>query len=205
MLLVIFIFALLFFLSRENFEENKKQPLSNQTISREFKNVSMKISSPVFSNNEKIPSKYTCDGENINPPLEFFEIPEGTKSLALIVDDPDVPKNIREDGLWVHWVLWNIPPNVREIPESVDISSGTRASEATLFGAIEGENTSRGRGYTGPCPPDREHRYFFKLYALDIMVPSEFVWKDPNTDFEKAMEGHILEKAELIGRYERIE
>src|SRR3989304_9638033 len=114
----------------------------------------MKIQSPSFENNQSIPSKFTCDGENINPPLEFLDIPENTKSLVLIMDDPDAPM-----GLWVHWTVWNIDPATSGIPENQKFE-----------GAMEGMTSSGKTGYGGPCPPDKEHRYFFKLYALDTTL-----------------------------------
>lgn len=150
----------------------------------------MNIESNAFAYNGKIPAKYTCDGENVNPPLAWSSAPENTKSLVLIMDDPDVPKYIREDGLWVHWTLWNIAPEIRTIEEN-----------SVPQGAVEGMTTFGKPGYGGPCPPDREHRYFFKLYALDTMLslPS-FATKN---ELEKAMQNHILAQAELVGVYER--
>lgn len=105
------------------------------------------------------------------------------------MDDPDVPKNLKPDGLWIHWLVWNMPPGVSGIPE------GAKAP------GVVGQNTSGGNDYTGPCPPDREHRYFFKLYALDMVLTDARI--TDKTDLEKIMEGHILEKAELMGRYQR--
>lgn len=150
----------------------------------------MKIISPAFEHGQSIPKAYTCDGKNISPPLTFVDVPPEAKSLALIVDDPDVPKNLRSDGLWIHWLVWDIPPSITEIPE------GTKPP------GVVGQNTSGTSGYTGPCPPDREHRYFFKLYALDtILTEAKIATKD---DLEKAMNGrHVIETAELMGRYNR--
>ena len=145
----------------------------------------MKISSPVFGHNEAIPSKYTCDGENVNPPLVISGVPTGAKSLVLIVDDPDATR-----GTWVHWILWNIRPDVSEIFEA-----------SVPPDAIQGQ-TSFGRpGWGGPCPPSGTHRYFFKLYALNT-----FLNLSPGADkavLEKAMSGAVLESAELIGLYQR--
>ncbi|MDP3726680.1 MAG: YbhB/YbcL family Raf kinase inhibitor-like protein [bacterium] len=145
----------------------------------------MKIESSAFKHNTLIPQKYTCDGENINPALMFLNIPKGTKSLALIMDDPDAPV-----GLWVHWVLWNISPDTKEIEENY-----------TPKDAIEGMTSFGKEGYGGPCPPNGEHRYFFKLYALDseLVLPTT---ADKET-LEEAMVGRVLEKAELIGLYSR--
>jgi len=149
----------------------------------------MKIISTQFKHNEHIPAKYTCNGENINPPLEFSDIPEQAKSLALIMEDPDVPKHLREDGMWNHWLLWNIEPSTTQILEGQEPE------------AIHGITTSNTLNYVGPCPPDREHRYFFKLYALDI----ELELKEGATKEEllHTMTGHILDEAELIGLYEQ--
>lgn len=147
----------------------------------------MKISSPVFEHNQTIPVKYTCDGVDANPPLEISDIPEGTKSLALIVDDPDAPM-----GTWVHWTAWNISPGVKEIKEN-EIPSG----------ATEGMTDFKKPGYGGPCPPKGHgvHRYFFKLYALDseLDLPAEA----DKEAIEKAMEGHVLAETRIIGLYRR--
>jgi len=149
----------------------------------------MKLSSEAFKQNGKIPSKYTCQGLDINPPLEISDVPEGTKSLTLIMDDPDVPERIRKDRLFVHWVVYNIDPNVREIKEGIP-------SLGTL-----GQNSGGMSRYTGPCPPDKEHRYFFKLYALDSRLSlQEGATKEAVL---KTMEGHILAQCELIGRFEK--
>jgi Raf kinase inhibitor-like YbhB/YbcL family protein len=145
--------------------------------------VSMKILSLEFEHNGSLPQKFTCQGEDVNPALIIDEIPEKAKSLALIVDDPDAPM-----GTWVHWVVFDIPP--------VD-----RIEENSIPGK-QGRNDSGSSGYVGPCPPSGTHRYFFKLYALDkILNLSEGLAKK---DLEKAMQGHILQQAELIGLYKKI-
>ena len=150
----------------------------------------MKLTSPAFEHSGKIPSEYTCDGEDISPELKIEDIPDNAKSLALIMDDPDVPKNIRPDGLWVHWVVWNIPTDTKKI---------VKANEPE---GVQGITNFGRTGYGGPCPPDREHRYFFKLYALDISLDiPEGSSKDV---LEKAMKGNIIEQTELIGLYEKI-
>ncbi len=149
----------------------------------------MKLAS-VFENGEKIPSKFSCDGDNVNPPLTFSDIPAGTKSLALIMEDPDVPKYLKPDGIFDHWVVWNMSPTSKGIAEKSEPDG------------VVGQNGRGGLQYTGPCPPDREHRYFFYLYALDTQLS---IPKTSNkSDLLKAMERHIIEKAELMGRYERI-
>ena len=150
----------------------------------------MKISSPVFEHNGTIPQKYTCQGKNVNPPLTFSDIPAEAKSLALIMDDPDVPNCVRPDCMYDHWILYNVSPSIRSIAEHAAAPPG-----------VQGKNTSGQNRYTGPCPPDREHRYFFKLYALDKML--SLPEGSSKRDLEKAMKGHILAEAELIGRYEK--
>lgn len=149
------------------------------------KEVQMKISSSAFEQNGQIPKKYTCDGSDVNPPLKFEGVPVEAKSLALIVDDPDAPV-----GTWVHWVVWNIDPNNTEIKEN-----------SVLKGAQQGMNDFRKHDYGGPCPPSGTHRYFFKLYALDTML--NISSNSKKSDLEKAMKGHVLEKAEIIGLYKR--
>jgi len=143
------------------------------------------IKSPAFENKKEIPSKYTCDGEDINPPLIIENVPKGTKSLVLIVDDPDAPM-----GLWVHWILWNISPDTKEIKEG-----------SVPKGAIEGINDFKKNEYGGPCPPFGTHRYFFKLYALDTILKLDKNSK--KDDLEKAMKDHIIEKTEILGLYKR--
>jgi len=143
------------------------------------------VSSPVFKNNGTIPSKYTCDGANVTPPLFLEHVPAGAKSLALIVDDPDAPA-----GIWVHWVLWNIHPETKEITEN-----------SVPKGAQQGMNDFRKQAYSGPCPPSGTHRYVFKIYALDTifnMSPDA-----TKADLEKAMKGHIIEQAYVTGLYKR--
>lgn len=149
----------------------------------------MQFTSPEFNNNSRIPSEYTCDGKDINPPLEISGVPQGAKSLVIIMDDPDVPKHLRADGMWDHWIKFNIPPTI------IKIVAGEEPK------GVSGLGTSGNLQYHGPCPPDREHRYFFKLYALDSNLSlSEGVIKK---EVEKAIKGHILEQAVLVGVYER--
>ena len=153
--------------------------VSSQTLKG---GMDMRLSSPEFKNNDFIPKKFTCQGEDINPALIMEDIPKETKSLALIVDDPDAPM-----GTWVHWVVFDISP-VSQIEEN-------------SIPAKQGSNDSGRKGYHGPCPPSGTHRYFFKIYALDTMLNlKEGINK---FDLEKAMEGHILAKAELIGLYKK--
>jgi len=150
----------------------------------------MRLTSTAFQHNGKIPSKYTCDGLNISPPLEIYDIPKEAKTLALIMEDPDVPKKIRPDGMWDHWIVWNIDPKI------ISIGNGKEPE------GVEGKTTYGRLGYGGPCPPDREHRYFFKVYALNIKL--KLPEGSSKQELLKAMQGHIIDNAELIGRYERI-
>jgi Raf kinase inhibitor-like YbhB/YbcL family protein len=144
----------------------------------------MRLSSPAFEHEGTIPCRYACDGQGGHPPLLFSGIPEGAKSLALIMDDPDAPL-----GLWVHWTVWNIAPETREIGEG-EVPAG--ASEGL---------TSAGRGgYRGPCPPDREHRYFLRLYALDTRLDLD-VLQTGKEELKEAMHGHVVARAELMGRH----
>lgn len=143
----------------------------------------MQLTSPAFAHESSIPLLYTCDGQDRSPKLAWTDPPENTQSFALIVDDPDAP-----NGDWVHWVLFNIPSNARELPEG-----GTLGTSG---------NNSWGKiGYNGPCPPNGTHRYFFKLYALDTIL--DLPEGASKADILAAMKGHILEQAELMGRYAR--
>jgi len=147
--------------------------------------VKLEVSSTAFKENTSIPKKYTCDGKDINPPLTIENVPPGTKSLALIVDDPDAPM-----GIWVHWVLWNIDPKTREIKEN-----------SVPQGAIQGINDFGKSSYGGPCPPSGTHRYFFKAYALDTVL--NLPQNSRKADLEKAMKGHILGQGQLMGTYKK--
>ena len=143
----------------------------------------MKLSSPVLEKNKFIPRKYTCQGGDVNPPLFIEEIPSGTKSLALIVDDPDAPM-----GTFVHWVVYDIP------------TTTSRVDEDSVPGK-EGVNSSGREGYVGPCPPSGTHRYFFKVYALDKVLG--IYDKVGKKELERAIDGHIIDKAELMGLYKK--
>lgn len=154
----------------------------------------MKIESPAFSSNGDIPKRYTCDGSDTSPPLSWSDIPAGAKSLALIVDDPDAPDPQAPRMTWVHWVLYNLPPEAGGLPEGI-------APEALPAGARQGINDWKRAGYGGPCPPIGEHRYFHKLYALDTVLPD--LDQPDKARLERAMQGHILAKAEWVGVYRR--
>lgn len=143
------------------------------------------LKSPAFENNSRIPEKYTCDGEDINPPLEISGTPENAQSLVLIVDDPDAPM-----GTWVHWTVWNIDPKTAEISE-----------DSVPKEAIQGLTDFGQPGYGGPCPPSGTHRYFFKLYALNIKL--DLPKNSNKAAVEKAMREYILTQTELIGLYGR--
>lgn len=185
-LFIVFVFVAVFFAVRFEFAQAPK----NLEISKQTSyTVKMKITSAAFHNSESIPGKYTCDGGNINPPFLFADIPSTAKSLAFIMEDPDVPRTLRSDGMFDHLVMWNIPPETKII------------EEGALPAGIFGKNTAGTEKYIGPCPPDMEHRYFFKLFALDgdISIPAG----STKEELFRAMEGRIIEKAELVGTYNR--
>lgn len=157
-------------------------------------NMSLVITSPAFSPNSEIPSRHTCDGADISPALEWTGLPHGTRSLVLIVDDPDAPDPAAPKMTWVHWVLYNIPLDAGGLPEAV--KSGELPT-----GAMEGLNDWGRTGYGGPCPPIGRHRYFHKLYALDLLLPD--MGTPTKKELEKAMQGHVVSMAELVGTYRR--
>lgn len=144
--------------------------------------IGFALKSMVFSNNGHIPSRYTCEGENINPPLEFSGVPDGTKSIALIMEDPDAPQ-----GAFTHWLLWNISPNIS-------------ISEKSNPG-ISGRNSFGKTGYGGPCPPSGVHRYFFRAYALDTQL--ELLGGAGKQDLLDSIKGHVIGTAELMGQYSK--
>ena len=154
----------------------------------------MHISSTAFSDKAQIPAKHTCQGANVSPALAWSEVPAGTKSLVLIVDDPDAPDPAAPKMTWVHWVLYNIPPRTSGLPEAV-------ATKDLPRGALEGVNDWKRTGYGGPCPPIGRHRYFHKLYALDTRL--EGLQKPTKAQLEQAMSGHVIAEAVLMGTYEK--
>ncbi|MDZ7372201.1 MAG: YbhB/YbcL family Raf kinase inhibitor-like protein [candidate division KSB1 bacterium] len=156
--------------------------------------MSLTISSPAFVHQGEIPSLYTCEGKDISPPLTWSGVPAGAKSLALIVDDPDAPDPAAPRMVFVHWVLYNLPPTSTGLPEGVKSNELPR-------GTLEGISDFRRTGWGGPCPPIGRHRYFFKLYALDTVLPD--LKKPTKAELLKAMEGHIIAQAELIGTYQK--
>ncbi len=149
-----------------------------------------RLSSPAFQPGQTIPTKYTCDGMDISPPLTWTDPPGETASLALIMDDPDAPV-----GIWVHWVIFDIPPDARELPE------GVPPDPVLEDGSVQGTNSWGRVGYGGPCPPRGTHRYFFKLYALDSTLSLDST--ATKADVLAAMEGRVLAQAELMGVYQR--
>ena len=156
--------------------------------------MGLTLESTAFPNGGEIPSRYTCEGENISPPLAWKGIPESAKSLVLIVDDPDAPDPKAPKMTWVHWVVFNIPTDVSGFPEGV-------APESLPPGVEEGLNDWKRTGYGGPCPPVGRHRYFHKLYALDVMLQE--TGKTTKPKLEAAMKGHVIAQAELIGTYQK--
>lgn len=153
---------------------------------------SIQLSSPVFQQGGSIPPRYTCDGEDVSPPLSWSSVPEGTRSLVLIVDDPDAPG----DEPWVHWLLYNLPPTTTKLPEAVTARGLPPA-------AREGANGWQETGYRGPCPPAGRHRYRHTLYALDAELPD--LGSPSKAELERAMAGHVIARAELVGGYRKSE
>jgi hypothetical protein len=171
------------------FHDDNAVPIRNFVSATRMALYDMELTSTAFSMNGKIPQEYTCDGDKRTPPLTFDDVPPEARSLALVMYDPDVPRSVRADGNWDHWLVWNIPPT----------TPGVFAGEK--LAGVEGTGTGGVIGYQGPCPPDREHRYFFVLYALDTMLDlPEGVTR---AELERAMKGHVITQAELIGRYDR--
>ena len=152
----------------------------------------MIISSPAFSSGGSIPKIHTCEGRNISPPLVWDQVPAGAKSLVLIVDDPDAPDPAAPKTTWVHWVLYNLPADCAGLPEAVS---------SLPPGTLDGLNDWQRTGYGGPCPPIGRHRYFHKLYALDVVLPD--LGKPTKAQVEQAMRGHVIAEAQLIGTYQK--
>ena len=156
--------------------------------------MSLSLTSTTFRAGENIPAIHTCDGSNISPPLSWSGVPAAARSLALIVEDPDAPDPAAPQRIWVHWVLYNIPPDASGLPEGVpqkDLPDSTRP----------GLNDWKNSGYGGPCPPVGRHRYFHKLFALDLVLPD--LGAPSKAQLEQAMQGHIIEQTQLIGLYQR--
>ena len=156
--------------------------------------MALTLSSPAFAAGGEIPELFTCEGRDLSPALEWTGVPEGAKSLVLIVDDPDAPDPKAPKMTWVHWVLYNLPPPTQGLAQAVaarDLPAGTR----------QGTNDWKRTGYGGPCPPIGRHRYFFKLYALDKLLPA--LPRPTKAALEQAMRGHVLAQAELVGTYQK--
>lgn len=185
--LILFLSLLLFLENKETIHPGPGVRSNNHIP---MKTHSITLRSPAFTHGEAIPSKYTCDGENSSPPLAIDAVPENTASLVLIVEDPDVPKNIREDGTWDHWVLFNIPPETRLLAEG-----------EVPRGAMAGTTTSNTGTYVGPCPPDGSHRYYFNVYALDTVL--RIPLGSTKKEVLEAMDGHVLGSGALMGTYAR--
>ena len=156
--------------------------------------MALKLTSSAFAHNGAIPRRYTCQGEDVSVPLAWSGAPAATKSFVLIVDDPDAPDPKAPRMTWVHWVLYNLPHTAAALPEGVK-------PDALPKGTLEGLNDWKRTGYGGPCPPIGRHRYFHKLYALDERLPE--MEHPTKADLEQAMKGHVVEKAELIGTYQK--
>lgn len=153
--------------------------------------MAITLTSGAFLPNQTIPARYTCDGEDVSPPLTWVGVPAGTRSLALIIDDPDAPDPMHPRQVWVHWVVYNLPPDSTGLTEGGTLPPGT----------LVGRNDWKRADYGGPCPPIGQHRYFHKLYALDTVLPD---LKHPTkSQLEQAMKGHVLAQTELVGAYER--
>lgn len=156
--------------------------------------MTFKLTSPAFGQNGSIPPQYTCEGDDISPPLAWYDIPPGTKSLALIVDDPDAPDPAKPQRVYVHWIVYNISPITLKLPLNA-------ARTGLPLKALHGTNDWGKQTYGGPCPPIGRHRYFFKLYALDTVLNS---LKNPTkAQLEEAMAGQLVGHAELVGTYEK--
>ena len=154
----------------------------------------MQIASSVFTEGQPIPRLHTCEGKDVSPPLAWTGVPAGAKSLALIVDDPDAPDPAAPRTTWVHWVLYNLPADAGGLPEGV-------AASALPAGTLEGLNDWRRTGYGGPCPPIGRHRYFFKLYALDTVLPD--LKRPTKAALERAMQNHVVGNTTLMGTYQK--
>jgi hypothetical protein len=154
--------------------------------------MALALTSTAFRHDGSIPAVYTCQGKDISVPLAWSDLPAGTRSLALIVDDPDAPDPAAPKRTWVHWVLYNLPPSAAGLPEAVK-------PQALPKGTLAGRNDWGRTGYGGPCPPIGRHRYFFKLYALDVVLPD--LGEPDKQRLEQAMQGHVLARQELVGTY----
>jgi Raf kinase inhibitor-like YbhB/YbcL family protein len=156
--------------------------------------MTLRVTSPAFVDGQPIPIKYTCEGKNVSPPLVWSDIPNGVRSLVLIVDDPDAPDPKAPKMTWVHWLLYNLPPNTTGLPEGVQAESLPRGTEVGL-------NDWKHATYGGPCPPIGRHRFFYKLFALDTLLSG--LHRPTKSNVEAAMKGHVLAEAQLVGTYQK--
>ena len=169
-------------------------PMMQAVHAEENKAMTLKLTSTAFAHEGVIPGIHTCEGEDVSPPLAWSGVPTNAKSLVLIVDDPDAPDPAAPKMTWVHWVLYNIAPSATGLPQGV-------SPKELPAGTLQGNSDFQRTGYGGPCPPVGRHRYFHKLYALDVVLPD---MKTPRKhEVEKAMKGHVIEQAELIGTYRK--
>jgi Raf kinase inhibitor-like YbhB/YbcL family protein len=168
--------------------------INNNKNNKQEHAMTMILTTDAFANDAEIPSTYTCEGEDVSPCLAWQGVPEEAKSLVLIVDDPDAPDPAAPKMTWVHWVLYNIPTSAHELAQGVDVGE-------LPSGTLEGINDWRRTGYGGPCPPIGRHRYFYKLYALDDVLPD--LGRPSKAELEEAMQGHIIAQAELVGTYKK--
>jgi Raf kinase inhibitor-like YbhB/YbcL family protein len=156
--------------------------------------MSFAITSPGFRAGAEIPARFTCEGKDLSPPLEWSGVPSGARSLVLVVEDPDCPDPAAPKMTWVHWLLYNLPPDTRGLAEGV-------SEKALPAGTLAGTTDARRTGWHGPCPPVGRHRYFFRLYALDTTLPD--LHRPSRSTLEQMMDGHLLASAELMGTYEK--
>jgi len=169
-------------------------PATRSGHAKEEQAMTIKLTSSAFEHEGGIPKLHTCQGKDVSPPLAWGGVPKNAKSLVLIVDDPDAPDPAAPKMTWVHWVLYDIPPSATGLPQGV---SPNELPDGTLEGVSDFQRT----GYGGPCPPMGRHRYFHKLYALDFVLPN--LQKPRKADVEKAMKGHVIEQAVLVGTYQK--
>jgi Raf kinase inhibitor-like YbhB/YbcL family protein len=169
-------------------------PMMQAVYAQEDKAMTLKLTSTAFAHEGGIPKIHTCQGQDVSPPLAWSGVPEDAKSLVLIIDDPDAPDPAAPKMTWVHWVLYDIPPSATGLPQGV-------SPKELPAGTLQGTSDFQRTGYGGPCPPIGRHRYFHKLYALDVVLPD--LKKPRKQDVEKAMKGHVIEEAVLIGTYQK--
>jgi hypothetical protein len=179
--------AMLAFIACSNRPQQAAQPQVTPATAQPQKSE-LKLASTAFKEGEAIPRGYTCDGANVSPPLEWTGVPKTAKTIAIIADDPDAPA-----GIWVHWVLYNLPA------DGLGLIENTPQTETLNGGGVQGKNDFGKIGYGGPCPPSGTHHYFFKFYAVDLELPLKP--GATKTEVEKAMEGHIVAEAQLMGTY----